>query len=210
MEEDLVQCMNPHGEAGRKTIEEMNAEHTPQIMWGVDNLPYFTPTMILDIGCGGGIFTKIILDKYKNAKACGIDISPLCIEYSKEFNKDLIDSGRLELTVGDVAEMPYKDGTFDMVVSNASHFFWSDLKKSLKEINRVSRMGAVVCFTAAIHFDEEPNEEQKKELEGLTNIITDRKLQELMDITGFRTAIVASRENSFCAYIGIKYRNLSQ
>ena len=209
MEEDLTQCMNPHGEAGKKTIEDMNAEHTPQIMWGVDNLPFFTPNTILDVGCGGGIFTKIILDKYKNAKAVGLDISPLCIDYSKEFNKDLIDAGRLELVVGDVTDMPFDDNMFDMVVSNASHIFWSDLKKGLKELNRVSRMGAVICLTAAVHFDEEPTEEQKKEYEGLTNMITDRKLQELMDITGWRTAIVANRENSFCAYIGIKYRNVN-
>ncbi len=208
MDEDLTQCMNPHGEVGKKTIAEMNASHTPQIMWGVDNLPYFTPTMILDIGCGGGIFTEIVLNKYKDAKACGIDISELCIEYAKEYNAEFIKAGRLELTVGDVADMPYANGTFNMVVSNASHFFWSDLRKSLREINRVSKMGAVVCFTAAIHFDEEPNEDQKKEYEGMTNIISDRKLQEMMDLAGFRTAIVASRENSFCAYIGIKYRDL--
>ena len=208
MDEDLTQCMNPHGKAGWKTIADMNAEHTPQIMVGVDNLPEISPKKILDVGCGGGIFTKIVLEKYKDAKACGLDISELCIDYSKEFNSDFISSGRLEVIVGDVMDMPYDDGTFDLIVSNASHFFWSDLMKGLKEINRVSVMGATICFTAGIHFVEEPTEEQRKDLEGLTNILTDEELQKCMKDAGFEVEVFSDGRNA--AYVGKKFIDVRQ
>ena len=208
MDEDLTQCMNPHGKAGLKTIAGMNAEHTPQIMVGVDNLPEISPKRILDVGCGGGIFTKIILEKYKDAKAYGIDISELCIDYSKDFNSSFISADRLEVIVGDVMDMPYDDATFDLIVSNASHFFWSDLMKGLREINRVSKMGAVICFTAGIHFVNEPTNEQKKDLEGLTNILTDEELQKCMRKAGFEVEVFCDGKNA--AYIGKKFIDIKQ
>ncbi len=204
MSEDIQQCMRPHGDDGVRTIEQMNEEHIPQIMWGIDNLPMIFPKKILDVGCGGGIFTKLILERYPDASVCAIDISELCIDYAISFNSSLVDEGRLELKVADVHSIPYEDGTFDLIVSNASHFFWCDIRKALNELGRVTRKGGTICLTAGLHFEEEPTEEQKKQYEGTTNMITDRRLQDLMTFAGFRTAIVGNRENSFCSYIGIK------
>ena len=204
MDEDLSQYGNPHGDEGMKVIKDMNAGHTPQIMWGVDNLPYISPKRILDVGCGGGIFTRIILEKYPNASASAIDISELCVDYAKEYNKEFIDSGRLDVQVADVMDLPFEDGTFDMVVSNASHFFWNDLKAGLRELGRVTKMGGTILLTAGLHFDDEPTDEQRKEYEGMANIISDLKLKEMMTFAGFRTAVLASRADPYCAYIGIR------
>ncbi len=204
MSEDLFQCMRPHGEAGLKTIEDMNAEHTPQIMCGVDNLPPMDPKIVLDVGCGGGIFTKIILERYPGSKVCGIDISDLCIDYAKDFLSGSVEAGRASFQVADVHSLPFDNDTFDLVVSNASHFFWSDIEKGMGEICRVMKKGGVVCLTAGIRFKEEPTEAQKKELEGLTNMLTDNELMDLMSECGFDTEIYSDDENGFCAYIGMK------
>ena len=107
---EMDQCRCPHGDEGKKTLASMNEEHREQIQWGIDNLPDIAPKTILDIGCGGGIFTRMILEKYPEAKACALDISELAVEHAKEFNKDLIGAGRLEIVVGNVEKMPYKDG----------------------------------------------------------------------------------------------------
>ena len=155
MTDDQSQYGNPRGDEGFETMKEMNEEHVPQITWGIEHLPEIRPVNILDVGCGGGIFTRMMLERYPGSRGCGIDISESAIEYADEFDSEFVDIGRLQLTIGDVQDMPYSNGTFDVVVSNASHFFWKDLKAGFREINRVMVPDGILCLTAGMHFSEE-------------------------------------------------------
>ena len=204
MDEDLSQCARPHGEKGKRTVEEMNEEHIPQITWGIDNLPNIEPMRILDIGCGGGIFTKLILEKYPKAKGWGIDISEVAIDYAKGFDSKFIDEGRLEFMVGNVADMPYEDGFFDLVVSNASHFFWPDLPENLKEVSRVVRKGGVVCFTAGIHLTEPSEIKEYRDQYPSMNIVSDEILKGYMKDAGIDMEYHVQPDRNNCAYIGIR------
>lgn len=42
-----------------------------------------SPTSILDVGCGGGLFTIRMAEKYPKAKVVGIDINPQAIDFAK-------------------------------------------------------------------------------------------------------------------------------
>ena len=42
------------------------------------------PSSILDVGCGGGRFTRKLAEYYPQAQVRGIDISPEAIEYANE------------------------------------------------------------------------------------------------------------------------------
>jgi len=44
--------------------------------------------------------------------------------------------------VGDVASMPFPDGTFDLLVSTMSMHHWADPAAGLVEVNRVLRPGS--------------------------------------------------------------------
>ena len=87
---------------------------------------------LLDIGCGRGDFLLNLKSKYSNLKACGIDRSPLMINYAigqgvKAYNKELKE---LNLKV-DIAT-----ATFDMVnYLTPDEFieFFKDLKEVVKE-----------------------------------------------------------------------------
>ncbi|MBP5685352.1 MAG: class I SAM-dependent methyltransferase [Candidatus Methanomethylophilaceae archaeon] len=204
MTEDLSQCACPHGDKGEETIEGMNEEHVPQITWGLVNLPDIDPERILDIGCGGGIFTKLILEKYPRAKAWGIDISEISIDYSKRFNSGFIDEGRLELCIGNVADMPYEDGFFDLIVSNASHFFWPDLPENLKEVSRVLKKGGVLCLTVGIHTTDPDVIKGYKEQYPSMNIVSDDTLISYMESAGMESEYRVKPESAFCCYIGTK------
>jgi 2-polyprenyl-3-methyl-5-hydroxy-6-metoxy-1,4-benzoquinol methylase len=41
------------------------------------------PLSILDVGCGGGLFTTRLALRYPNAKVVGIDLNPAAIEFAK-------------------------------------------------------------------------------------------------------------------------------
>ncbi len=196
---EMDQCRCPHGDEGKKTLASMNEEHREQIQWGIDNLPDIAPKTILDIGCGGGIFTRMILEKYPEAKACALDISELAVEHAKEFNKDLIGAGRLEIVVGNVEKMPYKDGQFDLVVSNASHFFWPDLKQNLKEVSRTIAENGVLCLTCGVHFEHRPEEQH----EGF-NAVADDEMIGYMRGAGLEAQYFVKPNSKKCTFIGVK------
>ena len=50
-------------------------------------------------------------------------------------------AGRVTFVVGDVAALPYPDGSFDLVVSLLSQHHWPDVPAGLRELRRVVRPG---------------------------------------------------------------------
>jgi 2-polyprenyl-3-methyl-5-hydroxy-6-metoxy-1,4-benzoquinol methylase len=55
--------------------------------WALKQLP-FPPTSILDVGCGGGLFTLRLAAHYPQAQVVGIDISPDAIAFAQEHLKN--------------------------------------------------------------------------------------------------------------------------
>jgi len=202
--EDIKQQSLPRGEEGKALLIRMNDSHKPQIQWGIDHLPTIDPKRILDVGCGGGVFIGLMLDKYHKATGNGIDISELSIEHAKAANVD--HAGRVEFQIANVEKLPFKDGEFDLVVSNASHFFWPNLAEDIKEVCRVIRSGGVLCFTAGMHYPVKPSEEEKKS-GNVRNTATDDEMIEMLDAAGMDAKYYVNPENGkHTCYIGTKRR----
>jgi SAM-dependent methyltransferase len=89
---------------------------------------------ILDAGCGKGYLLYEFTQAVPGIEVRGLDASAYGIEHAKE-------EVRPFLTLGSAAELPYKDGEFDLVVSLATlHNLRIDqLFAALKEIQRVGR-----------------------------------------------------------------------
>lgn len=88
---------------------------------------------VLDVGCGKGYLLYELSQVVPGLKISGIDISRYAISHAKKEVKPF-------LRVGDARHLPYKNRSFDLVVSiNVLHNFYNyDLQKSLREIERVS------------------------------------------------------------------------
>ena len=76
----------------------------------------------------------------------GIDISSVAIDIVKESF-----SGKIEFIVGDLMEMPFAPGSFDVVFGNfILHLFSFALRqKMLKECHRVLKQGGLAVFSVA-------------------------------------------------------------
>lgn len=96
--------------------------------------------MLLDVGCGTGIFLSMVLKKF-DAKVAGIDISPGMIERSREFL-----GGRADLRVGDSEHLPWEKGSFDIVTCIASFHHYPNPELVLREMRRVLRSGGSVMI----------------------------------------------------------------
>ena len=98
---------------------------------------------VLEVGCGPG-HLSIRLARQHGLEVTGLDLDPAMIERARS-NADRAGDGderRPAFLVGDVASLPFPDGSFDLVASTLSMHHWADPTAGLAEIGRVLRSGA--------------------------------------------------------------------
>jgi SAM-dependent methyltransferase len=103
-------------------------------------------TRLLDVGCGSGL--ACALAAQRGAEVAGLDAASKLLEIASE----RVPSG--DFRVGDMQELPYDDGSFDVVMFINSYFFAADPHAPLAEAARVTRTGgtvAVVVWTEPEH-----------------------------------------------------------
>lgn len=101
----------------------------------------------LEIGCGGGRLIERVLAAGATS-AAGLDHSADMLALSRERNADALRDGKLDLKEGDASQLPWPDGSFDVVLSANTFFFIEHPEPVLTEIHRVlSPEGRVVIGT---------------------------------------------------------------
>lgn len=94
---------------------------------------------VLDVGTGPGGVPLAIARARPLLRVDGLDLSADMIVYARQATLNAGFDDRLTFTVGDVADLPYADGTFDVVVSSMSQHHWGDVRAGVREIRRVLR-----------------------------------------------------------------------
>jgi SAM-dependent methyltransferase len=97
-------------------------------------------TTVLDIGCGLG--GKTVAYAEAGARAVGVDIAPEHVTQSVSFA--LSRGAAVPFLVGDAGSLPFRDGTFDLVVANDAMEHFTDPRSALAELVRVVRPGGVI------------------------------------------------------------------
>jgi SAM-dependent methyltransferase len=95
----------------------------------------------LDIGCGTGVFTELVLDTCAPATVVAVDPSEAQINIAR--NKPV--AQRAEFHVADAQKLPFPDDTFDVVASSLVINFIPNRPRALAEMRRVGRPGGVVA-----------------------------------------------------------------
>ena len=110
---------------------------------------------VLDAGCGEGYLCRQLAKS--GHKTQGIDFNPKLIEAAlREENKKPLG---VKYTVGDIKKLPYKNSSFDAILSNHSINELDNPKKALFEFSRVlKRGGRLIMFFLHPCFDLNPND----------------------------------------------------
>jgi ubiquinone/menaquinone biosynthesis C-methylase UbiE len=96
-------------------------------------------TSVLDVGCGTGGLLALL--KGPRLRLAGADLSPNMI---KEAKKRLGKSA--DLRAADSEHLPWKAGTFDLVVTTDSIHHWPNPTRAFSEIRRVLQKGGHVVM----------------------------------------------------------------
>ncbi len=94
----------------------------------------------LDVGCGTGALSQIVLELAEPASITGVDPSPDHVRLATEQVTD----ERATFEVGDANGLPDREG-YDLVVSGLVLNFVPDQRAALAEMVRVSRRGGIIA-----------------------------------------------------------------
>ena len=190
----LINAGNPRGKLGEELIKNMNINHENLARWGISHLNISKDSVILDIGCGGGVNVERFL-KMTDDKVYGIDYSPLSVRKSCELNQKEIENGRCEIKKESVSQMSFDDDSFDLITAFETIYFWPDFENDLKEVRRILKDGGVflICNEA---LPNENDERQKEFIELLDcNIYSENELIELLKASGFTKLKIDIKES---------------
>ena len=95
----------------------------------------------LDLGCGDGLLTRILLDRIGPRRLVGIDLDPLETEAARRF------PFYEEVHTCSADAMPLADARFDFVLSNSVLEHIPPLEGTIAEVGRVLKPGGRFYFT---------------------------------------------------------------
>lgn len=131
---------------------------------------------ILDVGCGTGIFTRVLADE-SSAEVVGVDADVALLGVAREHGTSVVS--------GDALRLPFADDSFDVVVCQALLINLPDPTDALTEFARVSSdlVAAVEPDNASVEVessvDAEENLERRARQAHLAGIETDGTLGEI-------------------------------
>ena len=91
------------------------------------------PGAILDVGCGTGRLLRSASQRFPGAKLLGVDAA---IEMVKQAQKSTPD-GTIQFQQATAEELPFPDGSFDLVISTMTFHHWQNQGRGAAEVARV-------------------------------------------------------------------------
>ena len=97
------------------------------------------PRLLLDVGCGPGNIALKIAQRCPGLSVVGLDYSLNMVQEARRSAAEAGVESRTLFQQGSAAELPFADGTFDIVISNSVLHHLADPLKVFREMLRVAK-----------------------------------------------------------------------
>jgi len=113
------------------------------VEWALERLKLQGSEQVLDVGCGTGIYYRMLAARGISVRYFGVDTSPGMLAEHVAHNR---------VSLGDAQRLPFAENSFDAVMANHMLYHIPDMDKALQEIRRVLKPGGVLMTaTNSIH-----------------------------------------------------------
>jgi ubiquinone/menaquinone biosynthesis C-methylase UbiE len=196
------QLRRPSGDFAPEIGQKMNQVNKLLYDLTIEVMELQKGDRILEIGFGNGKFFDELFANQSELKISGIDFSEAMVEAAKDYNREVITSGKLEIKAGSSAAIPFPDQTFDKVFCNMVIYFWDQPKEHLKEIRRVLKAGGT--FYTGIRTRESMH--VFPFVEYGFNLFSTEEWEEILDKNGFSLLNTHSRMDPEMDFEGNRLR----
>ncbi|MEI7475057.1 MAG: methyltransferase domain-containing protein [bacterium] len=146
---------------------------------------------VLDVACGPGIVGCAFAEIAK--KITGIDLTPDMITKAQQLQSDK-GLNNISWDIGDVYNLPYKNNTFNKVISRYAFHHFINPELVLNEMIRVSKENGIICVADAATSPEKNNaynQVEKLRDPSHTRALTIYELEKLFIDKGFSDIKIA-------------------
>lgn len=132
-----------HADAGQlhrlqqfdRVLEPM---HREMVAW-LDIAP---ESRVLDAGCGGGGVTRLLAEALGDGgRVTAVDIEPQLLEATRHLLAETPFSSRAQVEQASIDNLPFPDGSFDLVWCSRVIHHMPDMVAAVREIRRVLKLG---------------------------------------------------------------------
>ena len=113
-----------------------------------------------------------------------MDYSDLSVEKAKDYNKAMIAAGRCEVLQGDVSDLQFPAGTFDLVTAFETVYFWPGLEKCFAQVAKVLNPGGYFMICNESDGTDPTSLKFEKIIDGMKNY-TAEEIEETLKAAGF-------------------------
>ena len=104
-------------------------------------MPDLNGLEVLEIGCGGGAFSRLLAGKFPSIKLTAVDISEVAIDAAKK------SAGGIRFEVGDAEHLAFPDQSFDFIFSCETLEHLPHPVNMTREIHRLLKPGKKFILT---------------------------------------------------------------
>lgn len=143
--------MRPEGLAGRifgRTMEAMNERAYHRALALLDPAP---DAAVVDIGFGTGRLVELLLERLPGGLIAGVDPAATMVDVARSRRAIRTAAGRVDLRLGEVAQLPWPDASFDGALALHSFQFWAEPVAAAREVARVLRPGGRLVVVLREH-----------------------------------------------------------
>jgi ubiquinone/menaquinone biosynthesis C-methylase UbiE len=183
----------PSGLLGRFIARVMAVETAEANTQLLSLLELRTTDHVLEVGFGHGRTIERAAALVPQGFVAGVDLSNEMVRMATQRNRQLIRERRVDLQLGDSAQLPYPDCRFDKVCSLHTLYFWSDPQMHLGEIYRVLKPGGRFVLGFSPQDDEKATANFPA---SVYRFYTSDEVRTLLELAGFQDIDIIVRSVS--------------
>ena len=153
---------------------------------------------LLDLGCGGGLDVFLAAPQVgKNGHVIGIDMTQEMVDRAKE-NATKGNYKNVEFLLGDMENMPVKDGSVDIIISNCVINQALDKVRAFREALRCLKPGGRLLVSDLVVQGEFSDDTLQDEIWGawIANALGKQEYLNAIEVAGFKNITIVT-ENLF-------------
>jgi ubiquinone/menaquinone biosynthesis C-methylase UbiE len=124
----------------------------PYAKYVAERLTALRPSRILETAAGTGIVTRAVSEAVPEARIVATDINPAVVKFAAQ----RLSSERVTFQPADAQDLPFEDGSFDLVLCLFGAMFFPDKLLANREARRVLRSGGRYLLVTFDRLDLNP------------------------------------------------------